>query len=828
MASISSLDIDIDINGSRKHFILDRLRQFFGEDRVLQVCTFSTDSSKSAIQTACRGMGISDDIGRHISSLIPNSRGSDQTIAQCLWGDEKEGLKPVPSFIREIEKYPNLAETALKIEGLIKGRSVHAGGVLILNDHYTKNNALMKSPKGVPTTQYNLKDSQSAGGLKFDLLVTDATEKLQVAMDYLIEAGEIEKQETLRKTYEKYLRPQVIDLKNPKYFELMGKAEVPDLFQFSTDIMKEALKASKPSTLVEAMGVNSIVRLTTASVEQPIDTFVKYRFNIDLWYEEMKSYGLSEKEIEIMEDHLKPINGVADTQESAMGLAMDKRITGFTMQEATDLRKAMAAKNPEVADGVKELFYQKGRALKTSENLLDYVWGLQIWRMLGYAFSNPHVLAYTLIAFQQLHIYSHYSPIYWQTAVLTVNSGSQEVEDGGQKKGRDYGRTGKAISDFQALGVKISPPFINSSDFGFVPDEKNNRIIYSLKGVSRMNDEVVDEIRANRPYASFEDFYERMFLTKKIQKQQLVNLIKAGAFGEFEEPIETMKKFIFKVVNPKDKLTRSNFSKMIEYGAYKEEDLKFMQVFELREYIKKCKKDGKNYIVENNEAKELFVKLFPIDLIVGYKDRDYIVEWKGVDNYYKTFTEPFVEKLKEDDWYLNKFNTSIFMEEWNKSANGTVESWEMEAMAFYSDKHDLDRVDFERYGFAKYSELPKEPLVTSTYEWSGRTMENYQLHTIIGTVLDKNKSKRTFTLLTPHGVVVCRAFGRFSHYDRQIKQDGKILELSWFTRGNQLMVTGFRRGDQFFLKAPKNEHTVQLITQVQEGGEISLQAERAL
>ena len=49
----------------------------------------------------------------------------------------------------------------------------------------------------------------------------------------------------------------------------------------------------------------------------------------------MNLYGLNPEHITILEKHLKPLYGVADSQEAAMLLVMDEKITGFSLNEAT-------------------------------------------------------------------------------------------------------------------------------------------------------------------------------------------------------------------------------------------------------------------------------------------------------------------------------------------------------------------------------------------------------------------------------------------------------------------------------------------------------------
>lgn len=67
-------DIDLDSEGAKRKQIIHALRNHFGEEHVLQVCTFGTQGSKSALQTACRGLGIDNDIALYLSGMIPFER----------------------------------------------------------------------------------------------------------------------------------------------------------------------------------------------------------------------------------------------------------------------------------------------------------------------------------------------------------------------------------------------------------------------------------------------------------------------------------------------------------------------------------------------------------------------------------------------------------------------------------------------------------------------------------------------------------------------------------------------------------------------------------
>lgn len=850
MGSISSLDVDLDINGARKSLVFDRIKESFGERKFLQVCTYGTEGSKSAIQTACRGLGYDLDIGQYISSLVPFERGENFSISDCLYGNEDKERKPVKEFIREITKYPKLQETALKIEGLVNKRSIHAGGVLILNDDFTKTNASMKSGNGKIISQYNLEDSQAMGNIKYDLLVIDSLEKIQTTMDLLIDAGEMEWQGTLRKTFNKFLHPEVIDKENPKLFEMASSGKIPDLFQFSTAIGHSTITKVQPKNLIEMTATNSLMRLQSSDGEQPIDTFIRFKNDISLWYKEMRDFGLNEDEIKIMEEHLLPLNGVSDTQESVMLLTQDKRIAGFDIKEMTMLRKSIAKKKREDAEKAQDLLFSKGESIGTRRVLLEYVWH-QIKRMLSYAFSSPHTLAYSLLAIVQLNLNMNYSPLYWDTSVLTVNSGSTEVEEGEKGKASNYGKTASAIAKLKGYDINISLPLINKASFGFVPDIENNRIIFGFKGINSVGDEIVHEVINHRPYQSFSDFHERMYQTKIVQKSHTLQLIKAGSFNEFGSPTEIMQQFIMKEVDVKDKLNGQNLSRIISLGLLDTPEYKqYQDYYNFRKHIMKSVHEIVNspkdriFILKDDYAQVFFENNFSFEntitnkkgsrteqVVVGESNGRLLISEKAFIRQYDEKME-VVSALYTDVEFIRKYNQAQFMELWVAHASGTVPRWEMDSVSYYSDTHELADVDYTRYGITNFFELDEKPVVVSEYEWKGREMKNYQLFTIIGTVLDKDKNKHTITILTPEGVVSAKTYsGSFTFYDKRISkvENGSktVLENSFFTRGNLLMLTGYRREDQFVLKAPKGQHTISKIVEVRDDGSLGIQSERA-
>lgn len=158
---VSVLDVDVDIEGGRRGQVLDHLRKVYGEDRVANVATFGTEKAKSAILTACRGLGIDVDIAQYLSSMVASDRGMQRSLKQTFYGDEENGFAPNKQFIYEMtENYPEVWEVARKIEGLVCRMGIHAGGVIFVDEPFVNSTALMRAPDGTIITAFDLHDCE--------------------------------------------------------------------------------------------------------------------------------------------------------------------------------------------------------------------------------------------------------------------------------------------------------------------------------------------------------------------------------------------------------------------------------------------------------------------------------------------------------------------------------------------------------------------------------------------------------------------------------------------------------------------------------------------
>ena len=353
-------DVDIDSQASQRPVIFKAVKDEFGWEKCLNIITFKKETSKAAILTACRGLGIDIDIAKELSNLVPVTRGATWSIKECLEGNEDNGFHPITEFVTKIKSHEMLLETVLEIEGLVCGRSSHASGFYLFNNHFVEQNSLMKTPNGTDVTCWDMADSDYCGALKVDFLTVEALDKIRKTMDLLVENNRMQWQGSLKATYDKYLHPKVLNYDNKEMWSMLGEGKITDVFQFDTLVGSEAVKKIKPTSLKELSIANSVMRLMGGDDAMPIDRFVAFKNDINLWYEEMHQAGLTPDEIKVLEKYLLRNYGCSVEQEDIMELTMDKDIANFDIVLANKLRKGVAKKKKEIIEATKQLFYQEG------------------------------------------------------------------------------------------------------------------------------------------------------------------------------------------------------------------------------------------------------------------------------------------------------------------------------------------------------------------------------------------------------------------------------------------------------------------------------------
>lgn len=836
-------DIDIDLAPSKRPQILKKIREERGELNVAQVATFGTTSAKAAITTACRGYrsenypkGIDVDEALYLSSLVPSERGVQWSLSECFYGNEEKGKKPIKELIRSFENYPGLKEICFGIENLVVRRGQHASGVILYNDSPYETSALMKSPNGDITTQFDLHRLEKLGDTKFDFLVTDICDKIATTLELLKKAKYFNENENLREIYNKVLHPSVVDLKDNRLWDALKSGEIQDVFQFNTPIGVQTAQTIQPRSPIEMTAANALLRLVAPEGEErPFDRYVRFKEDISLWYKEMDEFGLTKEEQKILEPYYLQNYGVPCDQERLMLLVMDENISHFTLAESNNTRKVLAKKKLKEIPIIQEKFISQC----PSQKLGEYCWKTMMKPQMSYSFSMVHATLYTFIGIQTLVLATKFPVIYWNTACLIVNSQSleeeliekeveedeNEGEENNEKKKKkqktvNYGKVSSAIGKIKEKGVIVSPPDINHSGFTFSPDEENNIIRFGLRGITKVGEEIVHEIIANRPYSSIDDFLSKV----KLNKTQMVNLIKSGAFDSFGKRADLLRDYIYKISDTKKRITLQNMKMLIDFGLIPEEYDFDRRIYNFNKYLKKMKLD--EFYGLDNIAFNFFEKNFDIDLLEpGDTESGFVILQERWDKLYKKSQDhirPYIQKNSQ--YLLEEVNKRITKDVWDKYCGGTVSKWEMESVSCYFHPHELEDV----VGFSDFFELSENPEIDRIITMKGKQIPLFKIHRICGTVLDRDKLKKTVTILTTTGVVNVRIFGDvFAYYDKQISERGAdgvkhVIEKSIFARGNKIAICGVRRGNDFTAKKYKSTpfHLVETIEEIYPDGTV--------
>lgn len=500
--------------------------------------------------------------------------------------------------------------------------------------------------------------------------------------------------------------------------------------------------------------------------------------------------------------------------------------------------------------------------------------------------NQSHTLAYSLIGLQEMNLAFKFPIMFWNCACLISDAGGNEEEEAeeeenketsevyynemvefgeddddddvsdeydeedcdgypatvcvmkdGKKKKKvrtsNYGKIATAIGKIKQSGVEVAHPDINKSTYTFSPDIENNTIMYGLSGISKVGEELVKTIMDGRPYKSLNDFTSRI----KISKPQMVNLIKSGAFDCFGDRVQIMREYIDSVSDTKKRITLQNMKMLIDFGLIPDEYDMQRRVYNFNKYLKKMKLDSTYYGLDS-VAFDFYSANFDIDKLEPSSETESSFKIKQTvwETYYQKHMDKIRPWVKENaGLLLSQVNNKLTKDTWNKYCEGSLSKWEMDSVSFYSHTHELENVDLKYYGFSDFFNLPEEPEIDRVIPIKGKMVPILRLHRIIGTVLDRDKAKKTVTLLTTRGVVTVKIFGAvFSQYDKQISErgaDGKkhVIRKSEFSRGNKIIVSGIRDGDSF--RAKKYSKTpwslIETIERVYEDGTIELARNRS-
>ncbi len=342
-------------------------------------------------------------------------------------------------------------------------------------------------------TQFNMKDVETAGLVKFDFLGLTTLTILQTALDLMAKRDLTVDLERL-------------ELDDKATYELMSRGDTAGVFQLESTGMRDALRKLKPSRFEDIVAMVSLYR------PGPMDNIPKYI-----------SVKHGQEEPDYLHPSLQPILeetfGIMIYQEQVMQIA--QVLSGYSLGGADLLRRAMGKKIQAEMDKQREIFVDGAVKQQVDKAQASGIFD-QVAKFAGYGFNKSHAAAYALLAYHTGYLKANY-PVEFMAAIMTLAFENTE-------------KLAAVRQELQRLEVELLPPDINKSEALFEVEHIEGDTygiryaLAALKGVglSAMQS-IIAERRANGPFKSISDFANRID-PQAVNRKQIEQLARAGAF----------------------------------------------------------------------------------------------------------------------------------------------------------------------------------------------------------------------------------------------------------------------------------------------------------
>ncbi|HET9405491.1 MAG TPA: DNA polymerase III subunit alpha, partial [Burkholderiales bacterium] len=178
---VSMPDFDIDFCQDRRDEVLRHVQERYGRDRVAQIITFGKLQARAALRDVGRVLQMPYGQVDRLCKMVPNNPANPVML--------KDAIESEPMLKQARDEDPavrRMLETALKLEGLYRHASTHAAGVVIGDRPLDQLVPLYRDPRSdMPVTQFNMKDVEKAGLVKFDFLGLKTLTVLQTAVEHV-------------------------------------------------------------------------------------------------------------------------------------------------------------------------------------------------------------------------------------------------------------------------------------------------------------------------------------------------------------------------------------------------------------------------------------------------------------------------------------------------------------------------------------------------------------------------------------------------------------------------------------------------------------------
>jgi len=487
---VSMPDFDIDFCQEGRDRVIDYVKEKYGADAVSQIATFGTMAARAALRDVGRVLDLPYPFVDGIAKLVPNELGI--TLKDAI--DKEPQIK---ERIKKEEEVKELFALALKLEGLVRNVSMHAGGVLIAPSKISSFSPIYCQPDGEGVvSQFDKDDVESVGLVKFDFLGLRTLTILAMALK---NSNNIRLKENLEP-----INLETLTVDDKSTFDLLKSSNTTAVFQLESRGMKDMLKQAKPDCFEDIVALVALYRPGPMDL---IPDFCRRKHG-----QQAVTYPHP-----ATEPILKETYGIAVYQEQVMQIA--QVVAGYSLGEADLLRRAMGKKKPEEMDAQRVIFIQGAMKNELSNKQASDLFDL-LEKFAGYGFNKSHAAAYAKIAYQTAFLKAHYPSAFLAASMSADMNNTDNIH--------------LLFDDCSLNSIELHGPDINLSEFKFLPVTQKE-ILYGLGGVKGTGlsaiEVILSERNENGPFLSLFDFTSRLNL-RKVNRRAVESLIRAGAFDK--------------------------------------------------------------------------------------------------------------------------------------------------------------------------------------------------------------------------------------------------------------------------------------------------------
>lgn len=484
---ISMPDIDTDFPDNRRDEVISYVRNLYGNKRVTHIITFNTLAAKQVLRDVGKVMMINP---RQIDMLCRMVPFLPKVTLKYTYDNSANFKQMINSSITLRDLYA----TALKLEGLPRHASQHAGGIVFCDRDISEVCPLIELDEGVYATQYTMEYLEELGLIKMDFLgLRNLTIIDDVVHDINADRPEDKKLDIMK-----------IPLDDPKTFELIQAVDTVGIFQLESEGMKNLLRKIKPKTFEDIVVTIALFR------PGPMENIPEYL-----------NRRQHPETIDYIHPDFKPIlkntYGIMIYQEQIMQIA--QKMAGFSLAKADNLRKAISKKHEYELVQLKQEFIDGSIKQGYDKKLAEHVYDL-IMKFANYGFNRSHSVAYGLVAYQLAYLKAN-APLYFFSSLMNSVIGSET-------------KTSEYAFEAKKRRIQILHPSVNASDKVYRIEQ--NALRYPLTGIKNIGSNVCGELleeRSKKPFQDYFDFVARVSY-HGLNKKTIETLIDAGALDEFK------------------------------------------------------------------------------------------------------------------------------------------------------------------------------------------------------------------------------------------------------------------------------------------------------